>query len=261
MHNPFPGMNPYLEHPELWPQVHNRLIVAIADELAGAIAPKYRVAIEQRIYMSIEDPQSLIGIADIGVKRDREEISSPMSPTSTIVKPQQVRLPMPWEVRERYLEIREVATRELVTVIEVLSPANKRSSKGRSIYEAKRMRILSSMTHLVEIDLLRSGKPMPMMVGTSSDYRILVSRSHLRPNADLFAFNLPDPIPVFPIPLHTGDPEPIVDLQWLLNNIYDRARLDLSIDYRVEAINRGITMAETINRDWLESIITTLPQP
>ncbi|MEQ8535931.1 MAG: DUF4058 family protein [Coleofasciculus sp. D1-CHI-01] len=24
MHNPFPGMNPYLELPDLWHQVHNR---------------------------------------------------------------------------------------------------------------------------------------------------------------------------------------------------------------------------------------------
>ncbi|MEH2128789.1 DUF4058 family protein [Nostoc sp.] len=28
---PFPGMNPYLEEPELWPGVHGRLIVAMSD--------------------------------------------------------------------------------------------------------------------------------------------------------------------------------------------------------------------------------------
>lgn len=59
--------------------------------------------------------------------------------------------------------------------------------------------------------------------------------------------------------LHLGDPEPIVDLQCLLNEIYDRARLDLSIDYSVEEIDRGIPMAETIDRNWLEAILTTLP--
>ena len=251
MQNPFPGMNPYLEHPELWHQVHNRLIVSIADEIAGTIAPKYRVAIEQRVYMSVDDPQSLVGIADIGVKTDRDTIPSFSTATATLVKPQQVQLPMPWEVKERYLEIREIATRELVTVIEVLSPANKRSSKGRSLYEAKRTKILSSMTNLVEIDLLRSGTPMPMTGETSSHYRILVSRSAVRPNADLFAFNLPEPIPAFPIPLKTGDIEPIVDLQRLLNEMYDRARLDLSIDYSPEAITRCIPMAEGIDLDWL----------
>jgi Protein of unknown function (DUF4058) len=39
MLNPFPGMNPYLEHPELWHQVHNRLIVGIADAIANQVAP------------------------------------------------------------------------------------------------------------------------------------------------------------------------------------------------------------------------------
>jgi Protein of unknown function (DUF4058) len=251
MQNPFPSMNPYLEHPQLWHQVHNRLIVSIADEIAGTIAPKYQVAIEQRVYMSVDDPQSLVGIVDIGIKTDHDSSSSLSSITATLVKPQQVQLPMSWEVKERYLEIREITTRELVCVVEVLSPVNKRSSKGRSLYEAKRTKILSSMTHLVEIDLLRSGKAMPMTGQTTSHYRILVSRSTLRPNADLFAFNLPEPIPAFPIPLKAEDNEPIVDLQRLLNEMYDRARLDLSIDYSPEAVNQSIPMADSIDLDWL----------
>ncbi|MEQ9372900.1 MAG: DUF4058 family protein [Coleofasciculus chthonoplastes F3-SA18-01] len=68
MHNPFPGMNPYLELPDLWHQVHNRLIVAIADAITPQIVPKYRVAIEERIYTSIDD-SLLLGIADVAVSR------------------------------------------------------------------------------------------------------------------------------------------------------------------------------------------------
>ncbi|MEQ8961940.1 MAG: DUF4058 family protein, partial [Coleofasciculus sp. C2-GNP5-27] len=33
MPSPFPGMNPYLENPELWPEVHHWLITAIAESL------------------------------------------------------------------------------------------------------------------------------------------------------------------------------------------------------------------------------------
>ncbi|MHC5729406.1 MAG: DUF4058 family protein, partial [Nostoc sp.] len=55
MDNPFPGMNPYLEQPELWHQVHNRLIVAIADDLTPQIVPKYRVSIQERVYTSLDD--------------------------------------------------------------------------------------------------------------------------------------------------------------------------------------------------------------
>lgn len=66
MRNPFPGMNPYLEQPELWHQVHNRLIVAIGDDLTPQVAPKYRVSIEERVYTSVENT-SLVGIAGVGL--------------------------------------------------------------------------------------------------------------------------------------------------------------------------------------------------
>lgn len=50
MPSPFPGMNPYLEHPARWQEFHDRLIVAIADELGPKLRPKYRAAVEERIY-------------------------------------------------------------------------------------------------------------------------------------------------------------------------------------------------------------------
>jgi hypothetical protein len=234
MLNPFPGMNPYLEHPELWHQVHNRLIVGIADAIANQIAPRYRVAIEQRIYQSFDDPQSLVGIADVGIKPDvwqADRIPEVFGSVSTLIKPERVQIPVPWEVKERYLEVREVATKELITVIEILSPANKRSGEGRSLYVAKRTKILSPLTHLIELDLLRSGKPMAMTGAGESHYRILVSRAGDRPHADLFRFDLQQAIPDFPVPLRPESTEAIVDLQSVLNEVYQRARFDLSIDY------------------------------
>lgn len=59
----------------------------------------------------------------------------------------------------------------------------------------------------------------------------MVSRSYNRPDADLYTFDLKNPIPIFPVPLREGEPEPIVDLQRLLNEVYERARFDLAIDY------------------------------
>lgn len=239
MQNPFPGMNPYLEQSELWHQVHNHLISGIAFAIADQIAPQYRVSIEQRIYQSFDDPRSVVGIADVAVKPDvlrAARAREPQGSISTLTRPQQVQLPIPWEVKEQYLEVREVATKELITVIEVLSPINKRSGKGRSIYETKRTRILTSMTNLIEIDLLRSGQPMEMTGATESHYRILVSRSIDRPSADLFRFNLQDPIPDFPVPLRPETPDAIVDLSNILNEIYQRGRLDLSIDYSQDLV-------------------------
>jgi Protein of unknown function (DUF4058) len=239
MPSPFPGMNPYLENPELWPEVHSRLIVAIADALGVFLRPKYRVAIEKRVYQINGEESLLVGIPDVLVARSSAVPldASRVAVASPLVKPISVILPVPEEVKEGYLEVREVGTGKVVTVIEVLSPKNKRSGVGRNTYTAKCQEILSRSTHFVEIDLLRTGESMPIL-GKAIDYayRILVSRSLSRPQADLYAFKLLEPIPAFPLPLLSGDLEPLVDIQDLLNNLYDRAGFDLAIDYTRDPI-------------------------
>ncbi|OCQ92596.1 hypothetical protein BCD67_01315 [Oscillatoriales cyanobacterium USR001] len=123
MPSPFPGMDPYLEHPDFWQETHNRLIVAIAESI------------------------------------------------------------------------------------------------------------------LVEIDLLRRGEAMPILNNSiQSDYRVLISRSNRRPLAELYAFNLPDSLPIFLLPLREEDVEPIVNLQELLTGVYDRAGYDYRIDYHRDPI-------------------------
>ena len=65
------------------------------------------------------------------------------------------------EVRERWIEISALPDLELVTVVEILSPSNK-SGSGRSEYLHKRDTLIDLTVNLVEIDLLLSGRPMPM---------------------------------------------------------------------------------------------------
>ncbi|MEQ8462157.1 DUF4058 family protein [Coleofasciculus sp. E1-EBD-02] len=240
MPNPFPGMNPYLEHPEIWPGVHHWLIVELARSLSPQLRPKYRVAVEVRLYETIGEKSLLVGIPDLTVKGSQTTTEQPMTNVAVAPsppQPQTVQVPVPETIKQGYLEVREVATGEVVTVIEILSPINKRSGEGRQDYETKRNKIFGSSTHLVEIDLLRKGKPLPIYHSNSqTHYRILVSRGDRRPQADLYAFNLRDTIPSFPLPLKSGDREPFVDLQVLLNNVYDQASYDLAIDYTQEPI-------------------------
>lgn len=241
MANPFPGMNPYLEHPDVWPSIHNRLIVAIADSLAPQLLPKYFVDIEKRVYQINGEDALLIGLPDVVVQQRRQtqtdRTTSNVAVAAPPVTPLRVRVPLPLEFREGYLEVREIATRQVVTVIELLSPTNKRTGKGRDIYEEKRQQVLGSRTHFVEIDLVRTGKPMPVLdCDIEASYRILVSRGDQRPMADLYLFNLPDAIPVFPLPLRHGDVEPLVNLQALINGVYERAGYDFVIDYSSEPV-------------------------
>jgi hypothetical protein len=230
---PFIGMNPRLESPDLWTEVHHRLISAIAIHLGPTLRPKYRVAIEKRVYFSEGDQAVEVGIPDAAVLTAVQ--TRPSSSTATL-EPQtddsvSVTLPMTSEVKEGYLEIREISTGRVITAIEVLSPTNKRAGYGRNTYEAKRQKLLASQSHLIEIDLLRYGKPMALLnTPTKTDYRILVSRSEDRPQARLYGFDLGQPIPPIIVPLEPGDTEPILDLQALLNEIYDQASFDLTIE-------------------------------
>ena len=240
MPSPFPGMNPYLEHPEIWPSVHLLLIANIAEYLTPELRPKYSVSVEVRMYETTGEQSLLVGIPDVSAQGSRK-VSEPekinIAVAEPATKPQKVTVPVPESIRRGYLEIREVSTKEVVTVIELLSPVNKRPGKGRETYNNKREQIFGSRTHFVEIDLLRMWEPMLIFAGgIESDYRILVSRGETRPSADLYAFNLQEKIPAFPLPLRSGDTEPLLDLQWLLNQVYDRAGYDLKLDYTLKPV-------------------------
>jgi Protein of unknown function (DUF4058) len=234
MPSPFPGMNPYLEHPSLWSGIHHRLITAIANDLAPKLRPKYIVAIEERVYEVSGDTALLVGVPDVSVQSSPSLARSTESNLVVTPTPQSVEilLPVPEILTEAYLEIRVVETEEVITIIEVLSPKNKQVGIGRLQYETKRLKILGSATHFVEIDLLRQGNSMAM-VGNfeQSHYRIVVSPSETRPRAALYGFNLQDKIPEFTIPLRASELEPAIDLKSLLDQIYDQGSYDLRIDY------------------------------
>jgi hypothetical protein len=244
-------MNPYLEAPQLWSELHSRLIVAIADALNPQILPKYRAAVERRIYEISPGESVLVGIPDVSVTQgisrpSQDEISNnigTLTPQPTVVT-----LPMPEEVRESYLEIREIETGLVVTVIELLSPKNKKAGPGRIAYETKRQQVLRSLAHLVEIDLLCTGTPMPMLGQSApSRYRILISLAHQRPRANLYSLSLQTPIPIFKVPLRRGESEPTLDLQRLIHEVYDRAGFAFVIDYN-RMLSPRLTQAD---QTWL----------
>jgi Protein of unknown function (DUF4058) len=242
MRPPFPGMDPWLEEPGFWLDFHNRLITSIADAIVPQVAPNYYVGIEQRTYESRPGAAIYVGRPDVGITwvgpaESPSGGTESRSSSGPGVLELDVEVPVTDHVDEWYLEVREATKGKLVTVIEVLSPTNKSRQPGRKQYLRKRGKILDSQTSLVEIDLLRAGKAMPIEISSpvTGDYRILVSRGKSRPLARLYVFGLRQPIPPIPIPLLPRDAEPMLDLNSVLHDLYDRARFDLRLNYAAPA--------------------------
>lgn len=238
---PFPGMDPWLEQSGIWKGLHTRLITALADHLTALLAPRYFVDIEQRTYVMTLSSQEVLE-PDAHVIREATTpytaniemgVETPDGERKSLGMSVWVTLPEV-EVIERFLEVRKPKSSEVISVIEILSPTNKRAGVGRTQYEEKRLQIILSQTHLIEIDLLREGKPM-FYAGPAesyhSAYRILVSRSTTRPRAELYPFGIREPILNFTLPLLPGDIEPSIELTPILHSIYERARYDMVIDY------------------------------
>lgn len=169
----FPGMDPYLEDQE-WEDFHATFNTVLREVLSPAMEPKYFVRVERRVYVEhgLENGDQ-VRWADVSVVWDGNESAAPISNAaqSTSLAPVECLLPSPQERRETYVVVREVPSLEIVTVIKTLSPANKRaSSDGREQYLAKREEILRSRTNLVELDLLRGGKRLPLVGSPMGDF-------------------------------------------------------------------------------------------
>jgi hypothetical protein len=233
----FPGMDPWLEHPDVWPDVHNSLITAIRDTLAPLVLPRYFVGVGSRTTVLTGLDVDRIYHPDVSVHV--VELSTGGQPASVAIleRPdvQTVEVDVPVddeEIEETYLTIKELPGRKLVTVMEVLSPTNKKIRDARTDYLRKRHDLIRSGVNFVEIDLLRDGDPMPVRNSPPpNDYRILICRARLPKKAVLHTFVWTVPIPPITVPLLPGDAEPVLDLNAVLHDLMDRIRYDLVLDY------------------------------
>ncbi len=234
MPSPFPGMDPYLEAPEVWPDFHSRFINGISEKIVPLVRPRYSVRIEERVYLGFVPTDELELIRpDITITKRAQDLPRSSSATTVAAVPVPVAMVMPEEVREVYLVVQSLELDRVVTVIELLSPSNKRSgSPGRMAYLEKRGAVLKSPAHLVEIDLLRGGQRMPMRGPLPpADYYVILSRREKRPQCDVYPCSLRATLPEVPVPLAGGDPDIPLNLQSVLSTVYDRAGYDYSLNY------------------------------
>ena len=244
MPSPFPGMDPYLEDPHRWPGVHNKLVGEIEAALNRLLLPRYYADIEERVYLSDEnDPGRKTIIPDIrvlptGSKKQPGGTKTPKPSPALVCEPVVVTSMFEEEIREPFLKVIERDSRQVVTVIEVLSPTNKvASSRGREQYIEKRADVQRSDTHWVEIDLLREGEPVIVReLYPECEYTVHVSRKSHRPKAYVWPIRLQQRLPVIAIPLKNGDPDAELDLQPLLASLYERGAYAFKLDYTKEPV-------------------------
>ena len=219
MRLPFPGMDPFLESPHLWPDVHHSLTTVICNQIQNQLLDKYMAVIAPCVAL-----EKLNITSWPKATYATEANSAPLQDTATM------------EVPTRYarLEIRTVEDGVLITAIEVLSPANKRpGADGADAYEKKRQELFRSEAHLLEIDLLRNGQ-RPRFATTLPDnpYFVFLGRAEYRPQFDVWPLSLRETIPRIPVPLRRPDPDVVLDLTAALQQIYTNARYERRINYR-----------------------------
>lgn len=226
MPSPFPGMNPYLERQGVWQDFHTRFVTALSDALVEQLLPRYVVSLEEHVYVHAppEPDRYFSGRPDVAVKRTQFEATQLETDTAVLDAPSHLLLPERADIStEPYLEIRDRDDELVITVIELLSPTNKRAGPDREQYLAKRQRYLASNVHVIEIDLLRGGDRMPAEDLPDCDYYVLVRRAEQLRLAGVWPLRLRDPLPLIPVPLQAPDPDARLNLQSLLHLVYDRA--------------------------------------
>jgi len=234
MPSPFPGMDPYLEHAEIWPGVHARLVA----ESGALLQPKlrargYYVDIGERIWLT--QPHRPI-YPDLTVVRQRAP-SEAEGNVAVAAPDEPVRVAKSEvEVRETYLVIYRARDAEIVTGIEVVSPTNKLDRKGRALYEQKQAETRKAGVHLVEIDLLRDGPRVvefpDLLLDTlpRHDYVVNVARRG-GPDYEIYPIRIRDRLPRIRIPLKTGDEDETLDLQAALDRTYELGPYPERLDY------------------------------
>jgi len=127
--------------------------------------------------------------------------------------------------KQRYLNVVDRDKNDLVAAIELLSPSNKYAGPDREQYRQKRRERLRSRTHLVELDLLRGGPRMDFENMPHCDYCAVVSRVEDRPEVGVWPWQLRDAMPSVPVPLRGSDPDAVLDLKSILDQVYDETGL------------------------------------
>lgn len=235
MTSPFPGVDPYIEAQGLWPDFHTGLLNACRDAIDDRLPGEYVAHMEEHVHLVLSsDGDSSLIRPDIAILQSWKN-PDPPAQQGHVATLEAVTIALETsdleEIRERWIEIRKLPDLSLVTVIELLSPSNK-TGNGRSEYLQRRQSLIDQPVHLVEIDLLLGGRRSPMRRPLPPGHAYaIVSRAERRPDAEVYAWSLRDPLPTIPIPLAAPDPDIPLNLAPAFAMAYRRGRYGRILRY------------------------------
>lgn len=224
MNTPFPGMDPYIERADLWPDFHDSLITSIRGLLQPLLRPRYVALTQERLYV-VESDRPIH--PDVSILRSPRRKTRANSQQSVLEIDTPVVFDL-WreEIRQPLIQILDPTGNRVVTAIEVLSPDNKTAGEGRTSYLKKREEFWESGTSLVEIDLLRDGQRTVRVSKQQLDelgrwhYLVAVTR-HSPARQEIYPIPLKSRLPRIAIPLADDDPDVSLDLQAALTRCVD----------------------------------------
>src|SRR5579885_26076 len=221
MPSPFPGMDPYLEEEKLWPGFHHHLVMGLYQILLPGLVDRYRARVGQRHY------------------------ATEMALFTSVIRE---------EHHEEYIEVRQRSDGRLVSLVEVVSPANKTTSCGRKVYLDKRAEAKAAGASLVEIDLVLQGQPTLEYSRDGLpdwDYAVTVTRSTQSERYEIYTTTLQKRLPRFRLPLAPDDRDTVLDLQTAFARCFDQGDFAGMIDYHVQP--PAVTNDE--DRRWLDDLL------
>ncbi len=243
MKSPFPGMDPYLE--KHWGDVHSRLVLYTCDQLQTALPGSLFARVEERVYLESDEGIGRSTFPDVRVvelgRRVKTVLGEAISAGNVAVAEEPIIIHIPDDpITETSIVILDAESgNKVVTVIEMLSPSNKKPGEGQKLYQAKQRECIEAMVNLVEIDLLRTGE-RNLVIPTESIpqqhrtlYQISVFRAWKPQLGEIYPVPLEQRLPSIRIPLRARDDDVRLDLQAVLDQAYRNGRYALTLDYKL----------------------------
>jgi hypothetical protein len=214
-------MDPYLETPVLWPAFHHQFAAGLYQLLLPGLVDRYRARVTQRVYFT--------------------EVAL----FTSVVRDQHC---------EEVIEVRQRGDGRLVTLIDIVSPANKATDAGRSAYLSRRGEAKGAGANLVEIDLVLQGEPL---LDYSRDglpdwnFAVTVTRASQPERYEIYTATLQKRLPRFRLPLASDDRDTVLDLQSAFARCYDQGGFAEQIDYHAEP---EAPLSEA-DRGWVDQLL------